>query len=138
MEKMTFSLYALLSEKAPQTSNESLAADLNKYFQDEEGFILDFEQLPFAKNRTLVLRWGMWAVRISYEEGAAVQIDSNEIQKRLGSAFGVDVSNIARRIRVVFGSDDELHFTNQIIYIIDFLREINGAIIFDPQKNDLV
>lgn len=135
---MTFSLYALLSEEAPSISNDSLAAEFRHYFRNENGFSLELEQLPFSKNATLALRWGGWLVRVAYEEGDAVRADSLEIQNRIGSSYNVDVSTVRRRIRVVFGSDDDMRFTNEIIYVIDFLKEINGVLIFDPQKNDFV
>lgn len=135
---MTFSYYALLNQDAPAISNESLAADLKNYFRNEDGFSLELEELPFSKGKTLALRWEGWLVRVCYEEGDAVRIDSAEIQSRIGSSHDFDVSNIRRRIRVVFGSDDERRFTNEIIYVVDFLKEIKGVLIFDPQRNDFV
>lgn len=135
---MTFSLYALLKDEAPAMSNESLAADLKTYFKNEDAFSLEFEQLPFAKNKTLALRWGTWLVRVAYEEGVAVKNDAIEIQKKTASSSACDVSRISRRIRVVFGSDDTQQYTNEIIYLIDFLKAIKGALIFDPQQNDFI
>lgn len=135
---MTFSLYALLDNDAPSVSNESLAADLENYFCNEKEFSLQFEQLPFAKTKTLALRWNMWLVRVSYEEGDAVKNDSIEIQKTLGPSCTSNIAHIGRRIRVVFGSDDTQQYTNQIIYVIDFLKEIKGTLIFDPQQNNFI
>lgn len=135
---MTFSLYALLSDEAPPMSNESLAEDLKTYFRNEEGFLLQFEQLPFTSNKTLALRWDSWLVRVSYEEGKEVTDDAVEIQKRTAATSGMDVSATRRRIRLVFGDDDAQQYTNQVIYLIDFLKEIPGVVIFDPQQNDFV
>ena len=135
---MTFSLYALLTDDAPPMSNDSLADDLKNYFRNEEGFVLKFEQLPFTTNKTLALWWDSWLVRVSYEEGQEVKDDSVEIQKRTGDTSGIDVSSIHRRIRLVFGDDDTQQYTNQVIYLIDFLKEIKGVIIYDPQQNDFV
>lgn len=39
---------------------------------------------------------------------------------------------------MVFGNDDEQHYTNQIIYLMDFLREIRGIVVYDPQQNNFV
>lgn len=135
---MTFSIYALLGEGAPTITNESLALDLKHFFRNEEGFSIQFEQLPFAKNKTLALRWGTWLVRVSYEEGANVLQDSAEINKIVGSAVPYALANINKRIRVVYGDDDAQEYTNQIIYLMDFLREIPGTVMFDPQQKDLV
>lgn len=131
-------MYALLGEEAPTITNESLASDLEYFFRNEEGFSLQLEQLPFAKNKTLALRWGSWLARVSYEEGGSVAQDSVEIGKIVGSGAHYGIANINKRIRVVFGDDDKQEYTNQIIYLMDFLREIKGVIVFDPQQGDLV
>lgn len=135
---MTFTIYALLKDDAAPVSNESLAQDFQHYFRNEDGFSLKFEQLPFAEHKTLALRWDSWLVRVAYEEGDEVQADSREIQKRTAAESAIDVSGIRRRIRVVFGSDDAQQYTNQIIYVLDFLKELEGAIVFDPQQNDFL
>lgn len=135
---MTFSLYGLLTDKSPPFSNESLADKLKDYFRDDEKFSLSFEQLPFKKNKTLAIRWDDWLVRVSYEEGEAVKNDSIEIHQRTREFSTIDVSNIDRRIRMVFGSDDDKIYTNEIIYLMQFLGEIDGIIIYDPQQNDFL
>ncbi|QYF93484.1 hypothetical protein KY495_22940 [Massilia sp. PAMC28688] len=135
---MTFTVYALMQDNAPPMSNDTLAEDLKRHFRDEEGFSLTFEQLPFASDKSLALRWDDWLVRISYEEGEEVINDSIEIQRRTGADSGHDVSRIRRRIRAVFGSDETQEYTNQMIYVLDYLKELEGVIVFDPQQNDFV
>ncbi len=135
---MSFSLYALLGDDAPRMSVESLAEDLRTFFRNEKDFSLKSEELPFSSNKTLALRWNDWLVRVNYEEGDHVKADSMTIQKRATPPAGLDVSHISRRIRVVFGSDDEQRYTNQIIFVIDFLKAIGGVSIFDPQQNDFM
>lgn len=135
---MTFSIYALLGKGAPAITNESLAVDLKNFFENEEEFSIKFERLPFAKSESLALRWGAWLVRVLYEEGADVLQDSVEIGKTIGATAPYDVAKISRRIRVIYGSDDAQEYTNQIIYIMDFLREIPDALIYDLQQKDLI
>lgn len=135
---MTFSIYALLSDESPAVSSESLAAHIEKFFRKEEGFSWQFEQLPFAKTKTIALRWGSWLVRVAYEEGKNVLQDSADIAKIVGAAVPAGVADIGRRIRVVFSDDDGQKYTNQIIFVMDFLRDIPGAIVFDPQQKDLI
>jgi hypothetical protein len=135
---MTFALCALLGERAPAITNESLASDLRHLFGNEKDFSIEFELLPFAKNRTLALRWGTWLVRVCYEEGTNVAQDSAEINKIVGSTVPYDLSDIPRRIRVVFGNDDTREYENHIICVIDFLRVIPGVVIFDPQQRKLM
>ncbi|KQV81846.1 hypothetical protein ASD15_31420 [Massilia sp. Root351] len=135
---MTFSLYGLLTDQSPPFSNESLADKLKAYFREDEKFTLSFEQLPFKKDKTLAIRWDDWLVRASYEEGEAVRNDSIEIQQRTKEFSVTDVSDVDRRIRMVFGSDNEKAYTNEIIYLMQFLGEIDGIVIYDPQQNDFL
>ena len=133
-----FSLYALLGKNSPPMTNASLAIDLNQYFRNETDFSLKFERLPFAKHDTLALRWGSWLVRVSYDEGDHVKADSATIQAWLGKRSPTDLSTIDRRVRVVFGADEDRVYTNQIIYLMDFLREIEDCVVVDPGKRDLL
>lgn len=134
--KMTFTIYGLLSDQSPEISNESLAEDLKKYFRNESGFSLEFETLPFSSEPTLALYWGDWSVRVSYEEGEDVENDAKEIQRRTNSK--IDFSKFRRQIRMIFASDDDKKYTNEIIYLLDYLQEIEGVLVYDPQQNDFV
>jgi hypothetical protein len=133
---MTFTIYGLLSDDSPEISNESLAKDLKNYLQNKDNFSLDFETVPFSSGPTLALHWDAWLVRVSYEEGEEVEVDAKEIQTRTDSKL--DFPGFKRMIRVIFGSDDEKTYTNEIIYILDYLRQIRGILIYDPQQNDFV
>ena len=134
---MAFSLYVLLGNEAPTISNELLAKNLIEYFKNEEDFSVKLEQLPFAKDKTVALHWGSWLVRIAYEVGPLVTHDSLEIQSRLQSTI-TDLSKINKRVRLVISDDDEQQYTNQIIYLIDYFKEIHGTVIYDPQHNDIL
>jgi hypothetical protein len=135
---MVWSLYALLCDESPEISNDSLASELRAYFKDEEDFSLRFELLPFAKIPTLALRWGTWLTRVCYEEGDHVVDDSPHIHLTLGESAPFDLSGIRRRIRLVFGRDDAAEYTDQIIWLIEYVRAIDGVVVFDPQQGDLV
>jgi hypothetical protein len=115
-----------------------LASELEKLFRDDEGFSLRCEQLPFAKHKSVMLRWGTWLAQLSYEEGKRVIDDSVEISRILGPAAPPKLACIDKRIRAVFDDDDAREFTNQTLYLMDFLRGIKGAIVFDPQQKDII
>jgi len=133
-----FSLYALLGEGAPAVSPESLADELKSLFRNDAGFSLQYEQLPFAKHKSVTLRWGTWLARLNYEEGKKVVDDSAEISRILGSAAPPKLASIDKRIRAVFGDDEAREYTNQTIDLMEFLRGIKGAIVFDPQQKDIL
>ncbi len=48
------------------------------------------------------------------------------------------LSRIRRRIRAVFGDDDSRDRTNEAIEMFRFLTAIPGAVVFDPQQNDIM
>jgi hypothetical protein len=107
-------------------------------FRDERGFSLQYEQLPFAKHKSLTLRWGTWLARLSYEEGKKVVEDSAEISRILGPGAPPKLAGIDKRIRTVFGDDEAREYTNQPIHLMDVLRGSKGAIVFDPQQKDII
>ena len=134
---MTFALYCLLTDESPIISTVSLIEDLRNHFQAESCLIYR-ERLPFATNETVSLKWESWLVRVSYEEGEMVKADSLEIYERTKSFNSNDLSTINRRIRIVFGSDNDKIYTNQVIYLMDFAKEIKGVLIYDPEQNDFL
>ncbi|MGW3498017.1 hypothetical protein [Streptomyces sp. NPDC001020] len=135
---MTFALHAFLGPDAPEMSNESLAADLRELFEDEAGFTLQWERLPFSKGPTLALRWGAWLTRVAYEESQTVAEDARFVHAMTGGSVPIDLSAATRRVRVVFGDDDAREYTDQIISLMDYLSEIKGAIVYDPQQADVL
>jgi hypothetical protein len=117
-------------------SIESLAADLKRLFRHEDGFSMSFEKLPFADSPSLMLRWDQWRIRVAYQEGDAVSEETTQIRKVLGPGAPDQLPGMRRKIHVVFGDDNDREHTNQMIYVMDFLRALPGAILFDPQQNN--
>jgi hypothetical protein len=107
-------------------------------FRNATEFSLEFEEIPLTGDTVLNLRFGEWHASVSYEDDEVVNEDSIEIQKRTVALKRHDVSDVTRRIRVLFGDDDDKKHTNEIVYLMDFLGEIDGIIIYDPQQNDFL
>ena len=119
-----FVLYGLLGSASPPFSDEILLRELSRYFSGDERLAVSSQALPFGGKRVAVLSWPSWQVKVAYEEGSSVAEDCAEIRRRLG--------------RAVFGDDDGREYTNQAIMMLEFLTAIPGAIVFDPQQNDIV
>jgi hypothetical protein len=107
-----FTLYAMLGEGPPAVSSEWLAAELGSLFGKRKGFSREYAQLPFAKRKSVSLRWGnwpspgkTWLVRFNYEERKHVAVESTEISKILGPAAPPNLAGIDKRISVVFHHD---------------------------------
>ena len=133
-----FVLYGLLGDASPPFSEEILARELSRHFSGDERVSVSSRALPFGGRRVVVLSWPSWQVRVAYEEGDLVAEDSAEMHRRLGAAAPGDLSGIRRRIRAVFGDDDGRKYTNEAVRMFEFLTAIPGAVVFDPQQNDIV
>jgi hypothetical protein len=132
-----FVLYGLLGTGSPPFSHEILSRELSRYFTGDERLSVSSQALPFGGRRVVVLSWSSWQIKVAYEEGDSVADDSAEIYRRLGAAAPGDLPGIRKRIRAVFGDDDGREYTNQAITMIEFLTAIPGAVVFDPQQNDI-
>lgn len=135
---MTFAIYAFCSDDAPPMTNESLAVELRTYFRDEKNFRVEFEQLPFEDEESLALFWDKWLVRISYEEGESVEDEVRGAQLSVAAEHGARVAHMRRMIRAVFGTENDKVYTNQIIYVMEFLKNHKGAVLYDPQQANFV
>ena len=133
-----FALYGLLGEGSPPFSEEALARELSRHFSTDGRVTVSLRPLPFGGRRQVALIWPSWQVNAYYEEGDLVAEDSAEIQRRLGAAAPAGLSRIRRRIRAVFDDDDSRDHTNEVVEMFRFLTAIPGAVVFDPQRNDIM
>lgn len=135
---MTWSLYALLTDEASPIDAAWLTSECTRVFVGHGCSIAETFQ-PFARWPALLLRWGPWSARLAYDAGDPVLADSRYIQRVAGDTAptGVPADRIGRcdrRIRVVFGDDPERVYTDQMLWIIDFLRDIPGGVLFDTAR----
>ena len=66
---------------------------------------------------------------VSCESGEAVEDDAAFCSRESGVVFLSGLPD--HRLRFVFADDEEREFTNHIIWIVDWLKEIPSAVIFD-------
>jgi hypothetical protein len=128
----------MLPSEVPELTFDYLATSLREYFRKDDDLMISVERLPFAKQDSLALRWGDWLTRVSLDEGARVRQESIEIHRSLGNSAPDGLAEAHKRLRVVFGDDPGNEYTNQMIDMFEYLKSIDGAIVFDPQQGDLV
>jgi hypothetical protein len=133
-----FVLYGLLGDASPPFSDEILSRELTRHFSEDERLSVSLRALPFGGRQVVVLSWPSWQIRAAYEEGDWVAEDSAEIHRRLGAAAPAGLPGIRKRIRAVFGDDDRREYTNEAIEMFGFMTAIPGAVVFDPQQNNIV
>ena len=137
-EAGVFALYVLLGGGSPPFSEQVLARELGRHFSTDGRVTVSLRPLPFGGRRQVALSWPSWRVSAYYEEGGRVAEDSAEIQRRLGAAAPADLSRTRRRIRAVFDDDDGGDHVNEAVEVFRFLTAIPGAVVFDPQQNDIM
>ena len=136
-----FTMLALLPVGAPDVPIESLAEKVQALFGRDPSFKLEYEVLPFNTERSLILRWGAWTARLlseTAEEDETVVDDSVGIAKILGKSAPAGIAQCTRRLRAIFYDDPEEEHIDEMIEITNLLQKTEGAIVFDPQKNDIV
>lgn len=133
-----FVLYRLLGEGAPPFTDEALLGELVRGFGGDERLSASLRALPFGGRRAVVLSWPSRQARVACEEGGLAAEDSAGIHRRLGAAAPRGLPGIRRRVRAVLGDDDGRGYTNEAVRVLRFLTAIPGAVVFDPQHNDII
>ena len=97
------------------------------------------EQDPFnPSEKNLHLTWDDWWARVFLESGPEVLTHSAEIAQSATPDRQEKIGRIRRRVRVLFADDRNREFTNHVIFMMDFLGEIPGVAIYDPQQQQFV
>lgn len=137
-----FTVLALLTPGAPDVQIETFADRVLSQFGGAPGFKLEYEVLPFNTERNLFLQWQSdWVVRVIYEtaeDDELVVPDSIQIAKILGKAAPAGIADCTRRVRVVFEDDPDEQHIDDMLEIMSMLEELDGAVVFDPQKNKIM
>jgi len=134
-----FVIHAYLTKSSNPYSTEHLVNELRAYFDSEikNGLIIGESANPFTNEKYLILRWSGWSFTAHFETGHNVVADVSYIASIVKDC-PPEIKDCAERIRFVFSSDERRDFTNHIIWAIDFLLEIPGAIIFDESQEMII
>lgn len=105
-----FSVQALLPRsESPEVWAEKLVQFLASS-ETSSDFTLTESELPFGGGRQFMLNWGEWTMTVHPGQESS------------------DRSGEPSSLRVVFGSDPSLDFTNHMIWVQEFLQAIPGAL----------
>lgn len=94
-----------------------------------------FDTLPFSNEPRLLYRWATWSFSVICEKGQRVAADAEVVERETGCSFSPGLP--VNRIRIVFGQDKGCLFTNHIIWITDWLKEIPEAVVYDEASKSL-
>lgn len=135
---MTFVLYGLVPGSAPEINPTELKSMLDKRFGGSGRYSSRFVTLPFSTVKSVRIEWDGWAAVLTYKQGLVARDDAQEIEKRLASGASVGLGSFDRLIHVSFADDTLAKHTDEAVEVMRFLELIDGALVFDPQKNKLL
>lgn len=132
-------IHAYLAKSSNPYSHERLASELGTYFDfdTKNGLEMGTSANPFTKEKYLILRWPGWNFTAHFETGHNVAEDVNYITSTVKDC-PPEIKECTERIRFVFSPDEGRDFTNHIIWAIDYLSEIPGAILFDESQKTII
>jgi hypothetical protein len=134
---MSFTILTMLSKDSPPFNVNRLLQDLENNFPKDDGYRISKSFMPFSKYETLFLSINDWSATFDYEDDSDVLEDSKGISETLGPISTNYLTTAERRIRAVFGDDDAGDYVNEVIYALEFLSDIPGVVLYDPQKGDI-
>ncbi len=135
---MSFAMYALLKEGVQPHGIEELMARVDAQFSRAKAFSARLESQPFARDKSIRLEWDTWSADLHYTAGSAAAENIGEIAKRLRDSAPSATEGVSRYIYAVFASDPDRSHTTQIVDLMQFLQDLDGAVVFDPQQNKLL
>jgi hypothetical protein len=134
-----FVVHAFLEKASSPYSYDRLAAELAKYFEHEinNGVTIGSSANPFTKAKYAIFRWPGWSFTAHFESGPKVAADAEYV---LSAAKNCPPAIKGRtdRIRLVFSADESRDYTNHVIWSMEFLDAIPGAILFDENQKDII
>jgi hypothetical protein len=96
---------------------------------------LSHEANPFTGEAYLLYRWADWSISVTADRGVDIEEDVKAVRSVVGGAF--PDAHPRGRIRIVFANDETLEYTNHVLWIMDYLREIPGVVIYDESEKSL-
>ena len=135
-----FTLFVLLRDDNHAVNNDSLAGRLKQHFPWYSDFALSTETLIFPSLSLLVLEGKGWRVRFEIREADEMSLDVAVLQKILQkkAALPVDFLAYNKEIAVGFDDDPQRRFTDDMIGVAEWLRDIfPDAVLFDQYNGEV-
>lgn len=135
-----FTLFALLPDASGGVTNDSLIRDVKKGLPGVEEFEISKKELVFPKVTVVLLQKLGWRVRLQIRKDEGMTLSLPELQRILGTKtqLPADFSSYNTEIAIGFGDDPEKQYTNDIIFVGEFVREnFPGVVIFDQYNEDV-
>lgn len=135
-----FTLFALVKDTSGAIDNDALMRDLTQKFHLASEFQIGTETLFFPRVTEVVMTKADWSVSFQIRPEDSMTLDLTELQKILGqkTKLPADFLSYNKEIAIGFGDDPEKKYTNEIIFVGEFVREnYPGVVIFDQYNQDV-
>jgi hypothetical protein len=132
---MSISFYALLPPSQKALSLEQIQEAVTRLLSTHAKPSFEFEEPPFGGEINLLVKVPGWWVRFFIEHDEDVLSDSAHIAESTAGAPSW-AKSCGRRMRVLFGEDPSKTYTNEILFISDWLiQEVNAAVYVPQEKS---
>lgn len=130
---MSLSFYALLPPDQKAFSLEQILEAVTPLLSTQANPSFEFEEPPFGGDKNLLVELPGWWVRFFSEHDDDVLSDSAHIADSTagGPSWAKGCGN---RIRVLFGEDPTRAYTNEILFISDWLTQAAKAAVYVPEE----
>ena len=131
-------MIAFLTTDEPKSLAE-LADGVRDWFARDEEMIMSFDTAPFGIGEHIVLNWDSWYLRFYFETHEEVADQAQDVAARLAvdRADQRAIANCARRVRIVATDEPEPDHITQHIMATEFLQQLPGCVMYDPNRDEL-
>lgn len=130
-----YSYYAFF-ENEEILSLIDLKALLCQYFSHRSGFVVDIKHMAPLKMDYLLAEYETWRASVYCEIRSVDSARFESFVEQCSASGDERARNSKYMIRVVLKSDDPVKYTNEDIWMVEFLEERGCSSIYDPQKDE--
>lgn len=135
-----FNLFALLNDDAHTLDNDALIRDLTALLPGIEKYEVVKQRLVFPKVEQVRLKTEDWHARLEIRQDEDMTLSLPILKKVLGKKTQLPDDFLDYNTELVLGFDDDpdKKYTNDIIFIGEFVREnYPGVVIYDQYNEDV-
>lgn len=135
-----FTLFALLKDEDGLITPDSLIRDLVEKFAWIGEFRIEKEELSFPQTTRVVLHKPDWQVCFDIRSREEMTLDTGRLHEILApkAALPADFLAYDTEMAIGFGDDPDRLYTDEVIFIGEFVREnYPGVVIFDQYNQDV-
>jgi hypothetical protein len=103
----------------------------------DKNVVLKDHLFPFNQEKIGVrIEWQGWFTIVMVRNDPSVADDALELSKSRATPALIKTRlvNCNQSVRVIFGPDNTKDFTNYVIDISEFLKELSSGLVYDPQQ----